>query len=427
MQDSLRSMNELAEQAEAKRTEIAQAQIIHISEHLLRDAAGALRSVYSSGLPSSVERQILKHTQSKVSENFRMLGEICKADRDLGELVRRKMGNEAYLFIIHDQAHLSDQLLWTAKDLSKAADGHLGITAEMDPDLFIEHLVSLNELTNYAKRMYARTWELIRNHQLRQENALPAQSTAIGDLAFEVAKVISGRFMFRITSTPQQDKLSTTIDCDGEVAVGAAELSSVLYNNLKNSHKKLFEKMVSAGRKGTLTDYRKSFGALRGEYIASNGPQYAAITCKPITSEYAGLAFSDSGTPLSLDLMLQRIGRQIRHEGINSLQWFSPTTKERFANWSTNPYAFNRLTGDDISSVAFMANITGSQMSSVTSGMGLYGTQHIINDIGGAIIYTTTMDQKPVFLYLLPRKANLRTADAHEVRENIINGILQAA
>jgi hypothetical protein len=56
--------------------------------------------------------------------------------------------------------------------------------------------------------------------------------------------------------------------------------------------------------------------------------------------------------------------------------------------------------------------------------MGLYGTRHIVESLGGAILYATSFrGGNPIFAYIVPKDpSTVRPRDARDLRMNIVNG-----
>jgi len=107
------------------------------------------------------------------------------------------------------------------------------------------------------------------------------------------------------------------------------------------------------------------------------------------------------------------------------IRWLSSGMKKRFSAWMENPYAFNSLTTEDITSVAFMARMGGVEAPQcISSGMGLYGSRLITENLGGTVLYTTTYEnENPLFMYILPVDPHKRAQpSSRQLRRQIIRG-----
>jgi len=347
-------------------------------------------------------------------------------------IIEKYFGIDLLKFFVHDRAHLSDTFAFI-KDAFDCIVHGFGFSDEMrrDPDFFVNSLVDINERSERIARMYAHPWRLVK-HLANKRLGNPLQYSAVNvrEQLIDAAEVLSLRFSANVCYDPNPDtplkKSISILGDDVSILADPGLIWSIAYNNLKNAQKK-FEadvyKATGVGPVITSADDKKI-----DEYkanLVTERVSYAA--CYEINSDYVAIVFSDSGSALDINAMIRNMREAM--QSTDKFDWVTDGMKTRFEAWRDNDYAFNDLTMEDATNVAFMARMRGSEMpSSFSSGMGLYGTRYIVEQLGGAILYTTRFeDETPVFTYLVPKKPQLSVSGARSVRNQIVRGELKVA
>jgi hypothetical protein len=153
---------------------------------------------------------------------------------------------------------------------------------------------------------------------------------------------------------------------------------SIIYNLAKNSHKKLGEKAHNSHK-----IYIQAYKAPYSCYVITVG---------------------DSGEPIDLNTMKEKIRAEILKKGIDKVIFPNERLKKKFNNWRISEYRVGEITMRDITDVAFMAHMSGfDNKDEFSSGMGLYGIRYFIESMGGRILYGEDFKTgSPVFTCILP-------------------------
>lgn len=82
------------------------------------------------------------------------------------------------------------------------------------------------------------------------------------------------------------------------------------------------------------------------------------------------------------------------------------TAKQVVEQWEENPYGLRKLNVGDVMDLAGLARASGfagkEELRSMSSGMGLWGVQYLVDKMGGSVLYTNTLKQGALFTIILP-------------------------
>jgi hypothetical protein len=349
---------------------------------------------------------------------------------DVFAMIEKHFGKDLIGFFDHDKSHLSDTLEVVYDDLPFMVERgrFLRETTGRDPDLYVDLARNLDTRTQKIAHMYAHPWRLL-TYLAKQKLGIPHEYTEIHlrEQLIDVAQVLSMRFGARVLyepnpSTPLKRSIAILGD-DISIHANVGLIWTVIYNNLKNTQRKFTadeERHVKEQPDERVASYEER----RQQYIDTLPERVSRAGCYELNRDYVALVFSDTGTPMDLNKMVSCIRVAMHNQDPNTLDWRSPEMLAKFSAWPHNDFAFNTFTTREISSVAFMAHMTGaSSPSQYSSGMGLFGTRYIVESLGGALLYTTTFEKEnPVFVYILPKEPKDNQRASQRLARGIIKG-----
>lgn len=117
------------------------------------------------------------------------------------------------------------------------------------------------------------------------------------------------------------------------------------------------------------------------------------------------ITVGDTGSPIDLDVMKEKIRELVVKEGINTIKFSTHRIRRKIANWEHSEYRVGDLTITDITDIAFMSRMSGFDNSdNFSSGMGLYGIRYLVERLGGRILYGEDFKTGgPLFTLILPK------------------------
>lgn len=434
--DSKNELEEIIILAEQKIEYFNSCIIERFPENFSESVEIAINALLSGqSIPENAEHSI----SASINIADRILNSLAdNFDKDIqDEIIEKYFGFNMLKFFMHDASHLSDTFLDIRNYFSTMLEfGYLNAETAVNPEFYPINLKEINRTSEKIARMYANPWRLLKFSAERKLGRQPKyEPVSIQKHFNDVADVLSLRFCAEVS---HNGKITTTlkksISILGENITIPSDnglIWSVVYNNLKNSQKKFDEdeddyfysinqefltKLTAEQKKEALINY---LGGLKKERISTAG-------CYNLNQDYLAIIFSDTGSPIDLNKMITGIRKLMQED--SDLDWVTAGMGERYSAWTRNDYRFNRITMEDVTNAAFIGRVGGSGLSSISSGMGLYGTRHIIESSGGAILYTTTFqDENPVFVYILPKIPTENKIPAQKIREIIIEDGLPIA
>jgi hypothetical protein len=203
-------------------------------------------------------------------------------------------------------------------------------------------------------------------------------------LARQTALILQNRFVQAEYSLV--DKL--TDSKTNEIAVDAEDFTfngnsgvvfSIIYNLAKNAYKKL-----GAEANNSQKIFIQVYEAPLSSYVITVG---------------------DNGKPIDLDTMKEKIRNLILEKGIDNVPFPNHSSKARYQRWQDSEYQVGNLRLKDITDVAFMARMSGfDNPDSFSSGMGLYGTKYLLENVGGRTLYGENFKNGgPLFTCIIPK------------------------
>ncbi len=255
---------------------------------------------------------------------------------------------------------------------------------------FLRYLSIVNSIASYLPEFSAYPSQLIKAFALEKiGEPFPEESINLEDLINKVMLIVEGRALALQGISSVEIEFDTDIEYYGNLRANKAYLTSIIYNNLKNSEKKLLEYPDSP---------------TEGKFKIKAGLHLVGYE----NEEYLLLYFADTGKPISLDMVKEQISLRMMKN--LSLEFFDEETRERFSRWRENPFAINNITWRDLTQAVFFAHLSGNPKTQ-TSGWGLWGTRYCIEQLNGKILLGETLPRYPIFAYLLPLNETYRKAE----------------
>jgi hypothetical protein len=344
-----------------------------------------------------------------VFSNYKTLFQTFALSDALHTCVKTQFGSDIHSFFNHDGAHIgeyffmaSNSLCWLSRRLRAQSPQHL-----------LRIVQNMQQMTETMRSAYTHPWRLLR-YMAKNKLELPQQYESLDLKAqtYTIASTLEERFSVEvsgdITHTSAMKK-SIIITGDAQpILADQGLIWSVVYNNLKNTQKKFEEEEQ---RMSTEETHQKYIASLPAERVSH-------VHIAQLNEKYISVTFTDSGKGIDINKMLERLAERMEKE---TLLWPNEGMEARLKRWQKNDYGFLSITMEDATNAAFMAHLSGEQSASFTSGMGLYGTKLIVEQLGGALIYTTTFKgQHPVFTYILPVQPQKDNSVARSLRNKLI-------
>lgn len=348
--------------------------------HLIMDGG------YSKGVSKQVE-EVFKENRARWNQIFSE-GRFAEHSREIeGELSNLKSW-DLLRFFVHDIYHLRGDLEKRFLCLSNPR----GIATINTMRQRREQVRTFLELYNqnpeflfgcliepYKMIHYVATGML--GEQPRLETFTPA------DLAWKVGFILQNRsppHEFSLVSKPTATEGNEIIvDAEPFSVIGnSGVVFSVIYNLAKNAYKKIESKPIDAS------------------------PIKIAIQVYQVPLGNYVITVADSGYPMDINLMKDKIRKAVLDDGIDSVIFPTRRFEKVVRNWEQSPYRVNELSVGDLVDVAFMARMSGfDNSSSFSSGMGLYGIKNLASNVGARIMYGEKFeDGSPVFTVILPKE-----------------------
>lgn len=306
---------------------------------------------------------------------------------DIPELTSTAFGdNSLFAFFIHDINHILADLtrqFWIAT----LANHDFSVSMMKNHKDQVRRFLELyNRNPEFLFGAYIEPYKMLRfmaetelGEPHKKETFKPA------DLAWKVAFVLQNRY-------PQgQYSLATTISNskENEVVVDAENFDlngnsgvvfSIIYNLMKNAYKKFDDEPDSSHK-----IFAQAYEALFSSYVITVG---------------------DSGTPIDLNVMKEKVRKLIAEEGIDSIVMPTQRLRSRLKGWQQSEYKVGELTVRDMTDIAFMSRMSGfDNQDGFSSGMGLYGIKYLVERMGGRILYGEDFETGgPLFTVVLPKK-----------------------
>jgi hypothetical protein len=343
-----------------------------------------------------------------IQRNAVALRKHCSAG-DLYSAMDQEFGERMTAFFAHDSAHLADHLAHTMRRLGVLAHGECTLSK-----VGLANALATNDMTEQVRSAFCRPWQMLQ-YLVSERLVEPRKYDEIDvyDTLKHAGNILACRFDAVVTDhTPAQPSPGEkTIVIEGSscrIKANKGCLFSIPYNNLKNSLKKIEQ----------LAGYD---GSVAGMKRWNETTFTAKATIKSLDDQFLAVTFTDSGAGIDLDKMLERVADGMLQGKEHT--WPNQQLEDKFVHWRENDYAFNMLTLEDVTNVAFMAQLSGATIpNQLSSGMGLYGTKYLIENTGGAILYATTFSgQHPLFCYIIPRAPQDSQARAFAIRKQLIN------
>ncbi len=207
-------------------------------------------------------------------------------------------------------------------------------------------------------------------------------------LAWQIAHILQyrdagsqwGVVSHGISDAPTQ-RNELILDCEDFLVSGnSGVVFSIIYNLAKNAYKKL-SGSPHQGHK----IYLQLYEAPPGCYV---------------------ITVADNGKPIDITKMKEMIRREISERGIENMDFLTHETKKRFRDWEKSPYRVGELSAKNLTEIAFMSRMSGFETPHLlSSGMGLYGVQALIENMGGRILYGEEFSTgSPIFTCILPKQ-----------------------
>ena len=364
-----------------------------------------------------------------------------KQDERIGDseekLIKKTLGSKILMFMDHDSNHINS-LFWennyffqTLLNEESKNEMHNYFYSK---DSFSERLKNVNQIVQIAQRSYANMWEFAKTLSQHELGITPEYySVNLKDLINEVAIITSDRFEASLDlNKKSRTRIYFNLELPEEdiiITLNRGIPWSIIYNNLKNAGKKFEDedlKILDLEKKPyeTFPDGNKIQTEIEKKYYASLSDRYINVRIDNSNPDFIGLIISDNGEPINTNKMLESLIKQYSYD--KNIAWISAQQQKKFERFFDNPYYFNALTQQDVTDLAFMANLTSNNnKNSISSGLGLYGTRLMLELVGGAYLYTVepNFNQKtvnPHFLYIIPRDAT-KFKDNQKANEHKLN------
>jgi hypothetical protein len=301
-------------------------------------------------------------------------------------------------FLTHDFAHLSQDglyLFWLL-DGSAYDDSIKAMTKYRDDVLDAFRFYQANQkefmrLTTYPLHLLSYVAE--------SELGVPkhTQTVKLGDMATLVGRVLQYRtpqllmrFGSQVSSDVRNELVVSGENVEVDMNIGIP--FSLLYNLAKNSYKKTTGLTPESGYKIEIATYQ-------------------------LPNDLVGISVSDSGKPVDIMLMKDKIREHVLERGASSIP--STSLERKMQNWQKSPYAVGELQTQDLVDVAFMAHMSGfNAPDTINSGMGLYGAKYLVEDLGGRILYGEDFQTGgPIFTCILPRQAPMQVGEKKAIQK----------
>ncbi len=315
----------------------------------------------------------------------------------LQEGIETAFGNgELYGFFIHDIEHLSCDMSRQFWDIFYPR------SIESETRMRYERPSIQQFLEDYNKNpenYFGNFMESVKMVQFLVNNKLgepiPQTNFKPAELAKRVAMILKNRHHQQDWGITQGNisnskRNEIVLDCeDFELLGNSGVIFSSIYNLAKNSYKKV-EGEKNQSYKLFIQIYQAPFS----NYVITIG---------------------DTGKPIDLNIMKDLIRNEINDKGIDNIHFSSSKMKNRYSNWKKSDYKVTQLNVEDITNIAFMARMTGfDNNDDFSSGMGLYGVKHLVDDLGGKILYGESFENGgPIFTLVIPKKIPTNKAEKY--------------
>ncbi|MFH1511552.1 MAG: hypothetical protein ABIF10_07715 [Candidatus Woesearchaeota archaeon] len=160
--------------------------------------------------------------------------------------------------------------------------------------------------------------------------------------------------------------------------------SGVVFFNVYNLAKNSYKKFIDNPNK-SMKIYIQIYEAPHDTYVVTVG---------------------DSGSPIDLNVMKDKTRRKILKDGVDGVAWLSEAVRNKFLGWQSSDFKVADLSVGDLSELAFMARMSGSDNNDTfSSGMGLFGINYLLSQSAGRILYGEDFTTGgPVFTCVLPKE-----------------------
>ncbi|MDO8625922.1 MAG: ATP-binding protein [Candidatus Magasanikbacteria bacterium] len=338
-------------------------------------------------------------------------------------------------FILHDRAHLGEgEIVYHMMDTTYAYKYIAGAKAEASgdgdekskpkaertepplPEDFIafyrkiieEEFLDLYEQVQYPLQVAEALAALERGKT--PERVEPID---LPNLMHSIARGIQLRvsnldFELTTANSKQDGKNQIIVDAETtDLETNPGMLWSVIYNVVKNGMKALMAEVYKEKKDQTNQADHPLERRLRGLEPLSQ-PQKLNLVVQKLDSghgDFTVIHISDTGAGLKLDDILEGVKDLVAKNLLTSAK-LRKTAKEVVEQWGENPYGLRRLNVGDVMDLAGVARASGfagkANLRDMSSGMGLWGVQYLIDKMGGSILYTNTLKEGALFTIILP-------------------------
>jgi len=330
-------------------------------------------------------------------------------------------------FIDHDQVHLTEANIVDHMELISFVDFKYlkgkpgGMKAFGEAPLpaqwlaFYQHIIQSPEFPDLCEHSEFpfQVAEALAELELKQQpqRIEPVDLASMLQTISRSIQLRYGGMDFELTTpnnqTPQRNQIVLDVKPTA-LETNPGMLWSVLYNVIKNGSKAL----VSASQDKKIDDLtRNENGPLIQRMCGETGgfePEKIVVSANTIAeqgSDFTVIHITDTGKGLQLDDIMEGVKDLVKQKLIESAK-LGKTAKEIVAAWEENPYGLRRLRVGDVMNLAGVARASGfvgkPGMRGISSGMGLWGVEYLMDKMGGDILYTNTLKEGALFTIIIP-------------------------
>jgi hypothetical protein len=230
------------------------------------------------------------------------------------------------------------------------------------------------------------------------------ESIDMSELVWNIAKMAQLRFVFDdyALTTPDNrfpERNEIVIDLStANLETNPGMIWSIIYNLVKNAGKELSCKYED----DKLTPLASRFNGELPEKPIKLHLKVDHLDQQGVTVVHV----VDSGEGLSVDEIMNSMKEILENDLVDGSN-LKPSVVNIVNAWKENPFAVRALRLGDVYDLAGVARASGFVTrdrlgDQFSSGMGLWGVNHLTNKMGGQIIYTNTVQGGAMFTLLIP-------------------------
>lgn len=379
-------------------------------------------------------------------------GAYMKLFDSMNPEMQRKWAN-VLKFMSHDMAHITEQELrvharnikiWTEPEEKDASDNYLEWLETPFQGEWLEfYRKALMELPKLQQQLKFPNEFLIALCEI-ELGKVPTgtREVDLNEMLYTIMRSQQFRFMCDdyVVTTPKnrnQSRNELVIDGNGiALRTVPGMLWSVFYNLIKNACKELSsEKEYKYDQKEetlpNLPIYRRSKG------LPPLDKKCVHVRAEKLDQEGVILIhIADSGDGLSVDEIMKSI-RGLIKEDLLQESGLNRSAERILSKWDANPFAVRRFKLGQVYDLAGVARASGfstrERLGGLSSGMGLWGINFLMKNMGGRILYSNSLDGGAMFTIVIPedyfdsKNADIRRGmrkTVTQVRNGIEKGII---